>query len=239
MIRRWPIANLGYSLLCGLGAFLVLLGSQPSSPIALGELDPGISQWVVPVALFVVCFLVPTGCVILVRGYRSDSSNFIGLDLNNFPGGRHSLQNEFPRRAAILSTLILGYAWFSAQSQYFSGETTGGGFPVRLIQLVGGLVLVFALFQWTYGYLFEKTAAKAGVSTAPIVGIIGIDSNSPTLILEDGTTRKLNLIYIPEWSPKNMGTKRVALVLESQSDSGILYVTVDGECFYADVNTEK
>jgi hypothetical protein len=230
--RRWPIANLIYSFLSGAGAFFVLLGSQPASPIALRKLAPGISQWIVPAALFADCVLVPAGCVILVRGYRRENRSFIGLDLSNFPGGRHSLEREFPRRAAIASTLILGFAWFEAKSRFFSSDTWDQ-YPVRLIQLFGALVLVFALFQWTYRYLFRKTATKAGVSTAPVVGFHTTKAGSPLLVLADGTTREINLIYNPEWRTKVNGDKRIALVLETELREHLLFVTLDGEGFRA------
>jgi hypothetical protein len=70
-------------------------------------------------------------------------------------------------------------------------------FPEHAIHFAGGMVLVFALLQWTYIYLVRKAAVRAGVSTAPVVGLTKNHDGGTGLLLADGSTRPLNLLYIP------------------------------------------
>jgi len=227
----WPWLNLALSLSAGIIAFLILLGSQPESPIARNELSNGLSQWLIPIALLIVCFLVPFCGAWIVRGFSNDRETFLGLDLKNFPRGRHSLETVFPRVLALISVSILGFAWYYAQTAYFSKNSRSELFPEHAIQFAGGLVLVFALFQWTYIYLVRKAALKAGVSTAAVVGIVKKVDGMPELILADGSSRHLNLTYIPDWPTTDVGSRRIAVVLSIEPDGEELLVTKDGECF--------
>ncbi len=113
----------------------------------------------------------------------------------------------------------------------FRADSKGELFPEHVIQFAGGLVLIFALLQWTYIFLVRKTALKAGVSTAPVVGITRGDDGRTELLLADGTTRPLNLIHIPIWPAKDIGSRRIAIVLVTEPDGVELLVTKDGECF--------
>lgn len=230
-IRKWPWLNLLCSLLSGFAALLVLLGSQPSSPVARGHVKGALTEWLVPAALFAVCLLVPISSVILVRGYSSERRYFMGLDLQNFPGGRHSLETTFPRRAAIMSTFLLGLAWYYAQANFFSSSTSPSEFPVHVIQGLGGLIIDFALLQWTYKYLFRKAALRAGVSTAPVIGVGVHDPDRVQLVLADGSTRMLGLLAVQDWPREGIGSKSIALVLFVGLDGTTYLVTKDGECF--------
>jgi len=226
-----PWLNLFCSVLAGFFSFIILLGSQPSSPIARRVESGGISQWLVPIAILLVCFVVPACCVWIVRGFRNERNSFLRLDLKNFPRGRHSLEILFPRILVIFSMAFLGFAWFYAQISFFTEKSKYELFPEHAIQFAGGLVLVFALLQWTYIYLVRKTALRAGVSTAPVVGITKNGDGQTELLLADGTTRPLNLLYIPNWPAKNIGSRRIAIVLVTEPDGAELLVTKDGECF--------
>jgi hypothetical protein len=126
---------------------------------------------------------------------------------------------------------VFGFAWFYSQTAYFSDSRKSELFPEHAIQFAGGLVLVFALFQWAYLYLVRKTALNAGVSTAPVVGIVKDNDGNPELLLADGTYRPLNLRYIPPWPSSDVGSRRIAIVLLTEPDGEELLVTKDGECF--------
>jgi hypothetical protein len=230
-LRQWPWLNLLYSFLAGFGGLFILLGSQPSSPIALGVSDGGLADWFVPAAILLVCLLVPIGCVWYVRGYRKGGSSFMGLDLQNFPRGRHSLETIFPRTAAITSTVVFGLTWYYDQTAYFASDSRRDLFAEHSIQFAGGLVLVFAFLQRTYRCLIRKTALKSGVSNAPVVGLSKSRAGDRELVLADGATRLLNLLVIPDWPSQDVGYRRIALILQMEPDGAEIYVTKDGECY--------
>src|ERR1700692_3556272 len=98
--ESWRWLNFALSFLAGIVAFLILIGSQPESPVANNDLRDGLSQWLIPIALLIVCFLVPFCGAWIVRGFRNDREAFLGLDHKNFPRGRHSLETVFPRALA-------------------------------------------------------------------------------------------------------------------------------------------
>ena len=230
-LLQWPWLNLLFCIFAGFCSFVILLGSQPSSPIAHDHIRGTIPQLLVPIAMVIICFAVPIFCMWIVRGFDNERESFLGLDLTNFPRGRHSLETAFPRTVAIISTALLGLAWFYAQSAFFTDGSKGQLLPEHVIQFAGGLVLIYALLQWTYIYLVRKTALNIGVSTAPVVGISSKKDGQTELMLADGTTRPLNLLYIPTWPTEDIGSRRIALVLVTQPDGAELLVTRDGECF--------
>ena len=230
-LLRWPWLNLLCCVLAGFCSFVILLGSQPSSPVAHEDLRGGITQWLIPIAIVIMCFVVPPCCVWIVRCFSSERETFLGLDLRNFPRGRHSPEEVFPRTVAVIATTLVGLAWFYAQTGFFTATSKGVLFPEHAIQFAGGLVLIYALLQWAYIYLVRKTALKWGVSTAPVVGFTKADNGQTDLLLADGTVRPLNLTYIPTWPTSDVGSRRIALVLVTEPDGVELFVTRDGECF--------
>jgi hypothetical protein len=127
---------------------------------------------------------------------------------------------------------MFAFAWFYAQTGYFLNDTGRDPYHVHVIRGIGALILVFALLQWTYRFLFRKAATKAGVSTAPVVAFNNWDPNNPELVLADGSTRDLNLLVVPEWDSGSARSKSIALLIFTDPDGTKYLVTKDGECFW-------
>ncbi len=160
--QRWPWLNSVYSFAAGLCGFVVLLGSQPGSPIDRGAVDGEFAKWCVPVSMIFVCLVVPTCGVLIVGGFSKERESFIRLDLKHFPRGRHSLDTTFPRILSAVSTVILGFGWYYAQTNFFTSSPKGEVFPEHVIQFIGGLVLIFAPPSMDLCLFSKKGCAKSG-----------------------------------------------------------------------------
>ena len=77
---QWPWLNLVSCIFAGFCCLVILLGSQPSSPFAHDHVVGAFSQWLVPIAMVIVCFIVPLCCVWIVRDFSNDRDGFLGLE---------------------------------------------------------------------------------------------------------------------------------------------------------------
>lgn len=187
----------------------------------------GFHLWILLIAGAIASAVVPLICTIGVWAYAKDNASKFGLDLQHFPGGRHSLESVAPRFAAISVSIAIAYAWYLAQPSYFSGPT----FFIHVVQLVGAQALIFTLQQWVYRRLIRKVAIFYEVSIAPVVGVTYNRDGQPELLLSDGATLPMNLVAMPSWSTDNARSKSIALSFLVGPERASVYVTKDGECF--------
>jgi hypothetical protein len=230
-VRHWPWVAFSGGFAAAFGALFIIWGSQPLSPIARGSDVSRLAIWFFVIAGVIDCLMIPAGIILWVGTYASRHSPPSGSRQFSSSRGRHSLETAFPRGVAVLSTLVVGYAWFYSQTSYFVSDVRFNAYAERMIQLAAGLVLAFALFQWTYRYLVRKAASKVSVSLAPVVGISINGKGVEELVLADGTTMPLEVEHARSWPPDNMAARYVTLVLTRQSDDAIIYITKDGECW--------
>jgi hypothetical protein len=102
-MRRWPWFNLVCSALAGFGSFAILLGSQPFIANRTGRHGWFHHQVADSTCTGIHLFRHPPMLRDSCWRLRKRSFTVYGTGPVNFPGGRHSLETSFPRRAAARS----------------------------------------------------------------------------------------------------------------------------------------
>jgi hypothetical protein len=219
---RWLVQNIAACLIVPLGALFILEGSQPSSPMTRGAINADARWWLL-VVWAIVGVVIPAFAWVFILEYKKAKPG-------EGPGQSDSRGRVIglARTTAGFSVTVIGLDWFFSQQAFINEHSKLGVFPEHAVQFVGGLVLVYALLQWTYKMFVRKIVLRKDVSLASAVGISAGPSGERRIIFADDTSKPMDLggISIRPFGKK--GVERISIVISNEKYEYDLYVSESG-----------